>query len=43
MLISKGDKECPQDPATNLNFKLVSEFKGCFQKAVNQILNLQNG
>lgn len=42
MLISKGDKECPQHPATNLNFKLVSKFKGCFQKAVNQILNLQN-
>lgn len=43
MLISKGDKEHPQDPATNLNFKLASKFKGCFQKAVNQILNLQNG
>lgn len=36
MLISKGDEECPQDPAANLNFKLVSRFKGCFQKAVNE-------
>lgn len=43
MLISKGNKECPQDPVTNLNFKLVSKFKGGFRKAVNQFLNLKNG
>lgn len=43
MLISKGDKECPQDLGANLNFNWFPEYKGCFDKAVDEILNLQNG